>query len=111
MHFKMASAICFNLDQSKILMEGNFIEELVTYEIHTYMHTYMYIIFNSRYNPLPDRPILGFSSSDANKDMAKEWTVGDTITCLSRKNCGKRRNCSLQAISPFSTIFSKAVGC
>ena len=24
-----------------------------------------------------------------------------------RKHCGKRRNCSLQAISPFSTVFSK----
>ena len=24
-----------------------------------------------------------------------------------RKHCGKRRNCSLQAISPFPTVFSK----
>ena len=28
-----------------------------------------------------------------------------------RKYCGKRRNCSLQAISPFSTVFSKDLYC
>ena len=27
---------------------------------------------------------------------------------LSRKHCGKKRNCSLRAISPFPTMFSKA---
>ena len=26
---------------------------------------------------------------------------------LSKTHCGKRRNCSLQAISPFPTLFSK----
>ena len=26
---------------------------------------------------------------------------------MGRKHCGKRRNCSLQAISPFPTVFSK----
>ena len=28
-----------------------------------------------------------------------------------RKHCGKRRNCSLLAISPFSTVFSKSLYC
>ena len=28
-----------------------------------------------------------------------------------RKNCGKRRNCSLRAISPFPTVFSKDLYC
>ena len=27
---------------------------------------------------------------------------------MGRKHCGKRRNCSLRAISPFPTVFSKA---
>ena len=41
-------------------------------------------------------------STAVNKDMmAKIWTNGDTSICLSRKHCGKRRNCSLGAISPF----------
>ena len=36
-------------------------------------------------------PILGYPNSAANKDMmAKIWTNGDTIICLSsRKHCGK----------------------
>ena len=57
--------------------------------------------------------ILGLLNSAANIDMmAKIWTNGDTINCLSRKQCGgKRRNCSLRAISPFPTMFSKAVCC
>ena len=28
-----------------------------------------------------------------------------------RKHCGKRRNCSLRAISPFPTVFSKGLYC
>ena len=43
--------------------------------------------------------------------MAKIWTNWDTIISLSRKHCGKRRNCSLRAIPPFPTMFSKAVIC
>ena len=64
------------------------------------------------FNPLPHMPILGSSNSAVNKDMvAKIWTNGDKIVCLSRKHCGKRRNCSPRAISPFPTMFSKAVCC
>ena len=55
-------------------------------------------------------PILGSSNSAANKDMmSKICTNGDSIIWLSRKNCEKRRNCSLRAISLFPTMFSKAV--
>ena len=53
-------------------------------------------------------PILGSSNSAASKDMMlKIWTNGDTIILLSRKHCGKRRICSLRAISPFPTMLSK----
>ena len=63
-------------------------------------------------NPLSDMPILGSSNSAANKDMmSKIWTNGDALMRLSRKHCGKRRNCSLRAISPFPTMFSKPVCC
>ena len=58
MHFKIPSAIFFNLDRSKILSSGN---ELSTD------------------SPLPDMPNLDSSSSTANKDMiSKMWTNGDT---------------------------------
>ena len=64
------------------------------------------------FNPLPDMPILGPFNSTAKKDMmAKIYKNRDTVICLSRKHCGKRKNCSLQAISPFPTMFSKAVCC
>ena len=64
------------------------------------------------FNPLPFMPILGSSNSAANKDMmSKIWTNWDTVICLSRKHCRKRRNCSLRAISTFPTMFSKAVCC
>ena len=47
-------------------------------------------------NPLPDMPGLSSSNSAANEDMmSKLWTNGDTFILLSRKHCGKRRNCSL----------------
>ena len=60
-------------------------------------------------NPLPYMPIIGSSTSEANKDMmAKIQTNGDTFICLSRKHCGKRRNCLLQAIPPFPTMFFKS---
>ena len=53
---------------------------------------------------------LGSSSSAANKDiMSKIWTSGETSIWPSRKHCGKRRNCLLPAISPFPTMFSKAL--
>ena len=64
------------------------------------------------FNPLPHMPILESSNSATNKDMmSKIWTNWETIIWLSSKHCGKRRNCSLPAISPFSTMFSKAVSC
>ena len=56
--------------------------------------------------------ILGSSKSAAGKYVVStEQTNGDTIIRLSRKHCGKRRNCSLQAISSFPAMFLKAVCC
>ena len=56
--------------------------------------------------------ILGSSNLAANKDtclMSKIETNGHTIIRLCRNHCGSRRNCSLRAISPSPTMFSKAV--
>ena len=67
-------------------------------------------MYRDSHNPLPDKPIFGSSNSAANKDMmSKIWTNGDAIIWLSRKHCGKWRNCLLWAIFPFPTMFSKAV--
>ena len=39
------------------------------------------------------------------------WWKWQEVLWTVRKHCGKRRNCSLQAISPFSTVFSKDLYC
>ena len=68
--------------------------------------------FKFELNPLPNMKILGSSNSAAHKDMmSKIWTNGDTFIWLNRIHCGKRRYCSSWAISPFPTMFSKAVCC
>ena len=55
-------------------------------------------------------PMLGSSNSVAKKDMmSKTGTNGDTIIWLGRKHCGKERNFSLRAVSPFPTIFWKTL--
>ena len=42
--------------------------------------------------------------------MAKIWTNGDTVICLSRKHCGKRRNCSLRSNFSFShNVFKRSL--
>ena len=68
-------------------------------------------------------PILGSSSSAANRDMIKnmnKWvynylielkTLWDKEKLLITKTLWDKENCSLRAISHFSTLFSKAVCC
>ena len=74
-----------------------------------------YLIHQTKKNPyslipLRHMPILDFSNSAANKDMmTKNWTKWGYNYLLQRKYSGKMRNCSLQAISPFPTMFSEAV--
>ena len=37
------------------------------------------------------------------------WRKWQNVIQMGRKHCGKRRNCSLRAISPFPTVFSKGL--
>ena len=39
------------------------------------------------------------------------WLIWLKVFQKGRKHCGKRRNCSLLAISPFPTVFSKDLYC
>ena len=41
----------------------------------------------------------------------KIWWKWQKVFPMGRKHCGKRRNCSLQAISSFPTVFSKDFYC
>ena len=45
------------------------------------------------------------------KEFADEKFKFDENGRKGRKHCGKRINCSLRAISPFPTVFSKDVYC
>ena len=40
--------------------------------------------------------------------IGRKW---QKVLQTGRKHCGKRRNCSLRAISPFPTVFSKDLYC
>ena len=101
-NLKFLSADCFNLDQSKICrLEMDELLYTISWLWGTCLLTF-YLLCQ----------FFGSSNSPANKDiMSKIWTIGNTIFWLSRKHCGKRRNCSLQAISSFPTMFSNAVCC
>ena len=83
MHFKMSSAICFNLDQSKILSSG-------------------YGLFTIQQNSRLDQ-IMSILRRQNRSNLIVEF-------CLERvKNIvGKRRKCWLPALSPFPTMFLKA---
>ena len=62
------------------------------------------------FNPLPDEKILDRfklkQSADANLKFHKN---SRKVIQMGKKHCGKRRNCSLRAISPFPTVFSKGL--
>ena len=47
-------------------------------------------------------------SADDNFKFDEKW---QKVLQMCRKHCGKRRNCSLRAISPFPTVFSKDLHC
>ena len=58
--------------------------------------------------PLPDNKILDWSKLKQIADHIKVHLKWKISTILGRKHCQKRRNCLLQGISPFLTMFSTA---
>ena len=63
-------------------------------------------------NPFPKRQILDSSKlKELADDNCKFGKIGRRVIPTGRKHCGKRRNCSLRAISPFPTVFSKDLYC
>ena len=63
----MSSAICFNLDQSKILSPGNGLKDLDWYLVTVAVITFFYNIFYL-INPLPDDKILDRSKLKQSAD-------------------------------------------
>ena len=62
--------------------------------------------------PFPKRQILDSSALKMFADDHFKFDEnGQIVLQMGRKHCGKRRNCSLRAISPFPTVFSKDLYC
>ena len=62
--------------------------------------------------PPPKRQILNSSKpKDFSDDNFKFNGNDGKFSKKGRKHCGKRRNCSLRAISPFHSVFSKDLYC
>ena len=60
-----------------------------------------------RFNPFPKRPNVDSSKlKEFAHDNFKLDENGRKFSKQVEKHCGKRRNCLLQAISPFLTVFS-----
>ena len=80
-----------------------------------YAHAYPFacIVFISRVNqPFPKRQILDSSNlKEFADDNFKFDENGQKVFQMGRKHSGKRRNCSLRAISSFPTVFSKDSYC
>ena len=63
-------------------------------------------------SPFPKRQILDYSKLKELADDNFEFDEnGRTFSKRVKKHGGKRRNCSLRAISPFPTVFSKDLYC
>ena len=52
-----------------------------------------------------------FQTERGYRRQFKIWWKWQKVLQMGRKQCGKRRNCSLRAISPFPTVFSKDLYC
>ena len=77
------------------------------------MFFFFFIISNFIFlNPFPKQQILDCSKlKEFADDNFKFVGNGRKLSKTGRKHCGKRRNCSLRAISPFPTVFSKGLYC
>ena len=123
MHFKMLSAICFKLDQSKVLLSGNGLTV-------AFPHRNPWRIMTERIKPLTiislSKAIVhagyltlsqmtNFRLFQTLKRVCRRqfqiWWKWLKVFRKSRKHCGKRRNCLLWAISLFSAVFSKDLYC
>ena len=109
-NLKLWSANCFNLDQSKILSSGNglnldeaMIKEWLVFCNNIYKRdTCMKVL--THYHTTNFRL---FRNQRVCRQQFQIWRKWKKNIQTGRKHCGKRRNWSLWAISPFLTVFSK----
>ena len=70
---------------------------------------YFSLIVLGSVNPLPDKKFRIFQTERICRRQFQIWWKWLKVIQTGRKHCGKRRNCLLQAISPFPTVFSKGL--
>ena len=64
-----------------------------------------------QFNPFPNDKLDSSKFKEFVDDNFELEENGEKLSRKDRKRCGKRRNCSLRAISPFPTVFSKDFYC
>ena len=114
----MSSAICFNLKQSKILSSCNKLKSMFSLLLKLEVKNDARMLEHSR---LLYRYLLFTLSQTTNFRLSQTQRVcrrrfqirlkWQKVFQIGRKPCGKRRNCSLRAISTFPTVFSKDLSC
>ena len=63
------------------------------------------------FNPFPNDKFRLFHTERVCKRRFQIGLKWQKVLQTGRKHCGKKRNCSLRAISPFPTVFSKDLYC
>ena len=63
------------------------------------------------FNPSQMTNFKGFQTESLQTTISNLMNMAESSPKGYRKHCGKRRNCSLRAISPFPTVFSKDLYC
>ena len=73
-------------------------------------HKILFLLSFFGAQPFPKQQILDSSKLKelADDDFKFDENARKSIQ-MGRKHCGKRRNCSLRAISPFPTVFSRLI--
>ena len=66
-------------------------------------------VVKSPNEPITRWQILDFQTERVCRPQFQLWQKWQKVIQMDRKRCGKRRNCSLRAISPFPTVFSKGL--
>ena len=97
---------CFLLHQKIVSLFGNIYDiiSLITAELEEPK-----LACEVKGEPITTRQILHSSKLKEFADDNFKFDENGRVIQMGRKHCGKRRNCSSQAISPFSTVFSKGL--
>ena len=115
LHLSYANA--FYLDRSKILSFGHILRSTLIVSIHilnSLRKDKCKTFFNGQKAPFPlthyqTTNFRLFQTKEVCRRQLQIWRKWQKVIQTGRKHCGKRRNYSLWAISPFPKVFSKGL--